>query len=98
MKLFITFFIAYFILFVQCSNSKKSYKIHAKINDRSSIWWRFNSFYNEAYLSVLKKEYEIDKKRKEQEQKKQNEMLIEKLLNQAKNTILNGLTRKEANH
>ena len=88
MKLFLAFLLIYgYFLLVDCSDFYKS-SIQF-IMDRRSIWWRFNSVYNEAYLKILKKKFETVKRLKERLEKRRNEILIEKLRNQAKSAIVN---------
>jgi hypothetical protein len=74
------------MVMVACSKTNTSNQ-HSRV--QHSIWWRQNSFYNEAYVKMLKRRLEIKKKLEEIEHKQRNELLIEKLLSLAKNTINN---------
>ena len=86
MNLFLTLFLFYFVVMVSCSSTNTSNQ-HNRV--QHSIWWRHNSFYNEAYVKMLKRRFEIEKKLEEIEKEKRNELFIEKLLSVAKKTINN---------
>jgi hypothetical protein len=84
---FLIFFVTYTFLLAHCLDTKTS-QFDSLINKRA-IWWRYNSFYNEAYLKMLKRKLELVNRVKEKLLKRRNEILIEKLINQAKNTLFN---------
>jgi cytochrome b subunit of formate dehydrogenase len=77
------------LVFIGCSSSQTEI-LHKMENfrDRSSIWWRHNSFYNEAIVKWLKQKHQIEKRLKAKEQERLNLNLIENLLKKAQATLL----------
>jgi len=75
------------LLFVDCSPETQILLKVDNFRDRSSIWWRHNSFYNEAIVKLLKQKHQIEKMLKAKEQERQNMNLIENLLKKAQATL-----------
>lgn len=93
---FILFFVTYSFLLVHCLN-KKTFAQFDSLTTKRAIWWRYNSFYNEAYLKMLKRKFELINRVREKLLKRRNEILIEKLINQAKSTLFNQILDETKN-
>ncbi len=76
------------LLFVDCSPETQILLKVDNFRDRSSIWWRHNSFYNEAIVKWIRQKHRIQTRLKAKEQERQNMNLIENLLKKAQATLL----------
>ena len=89
MKYFLIFIsIANLLISICCSSEAQMLHRIENFRDRSSIWWRYNSFYNEALVKWLKRKHQIEERLKEKEQERLNLNLIENLLKKAQATLL----------
>jgi len=84
MKFLLIFLFSYCVFVALCS---KPNFINQNANLKL-IWWRYNSKYNEAYAKMLQKKLEIEKMLQQKEKERKNEILIGKLISQAKSSIL----------
>ncbi len=76
------------LISICCSSEAQILHRIENFRDRSSIWWRHNSFYNEAIVKWIKQKHRIETRLKAKEQERQNMNLIENLLKKAQATLL----------